>query len=550
MGIFLFKAQGMSELPHLHFGTAGVRALMGEGPDKLNLNSIARITQGLACYLKKITPKEKKLRVVVGYDSRNHSKAFAVETAKVLALNGISSFLFSDMRPTPLISFACCYLQADMAVMITASHNSKEYNGYKVYWKDGGQLTPPHDEGIMKEVHNIPYEQKVERASFPHPLISLIGEEIDEAYLNAIAPLQLFKEDDAREGKNLKIAYSALHGTGITLVPKALKSWGFHSIFSSFAQNIPDGNFPTVKFPNPEFPEALQMGIDHMIQNRCDILIVTDPDADRLGVVVLQKGKPFLFNGNQMGALCLDFLLHHKKREKNSPAVISTVVTTRLLKALSQKHHAHYEDVLTGFKNIASKIRELKSTHPPLTFLFGAEESYGYLYGEQSHDKDAVILSCLIAEMALHAKRQNKTLIDCLYALYQEYGVYYETQKTFNFSSDNPDAVVLLMNGARKHPLKKIGDIPVLIYQDFQEQKAYHFPDRTQTTLSLPATDMIAYVLEDGTILMLRPSGTEPKVKLYGATKVTSFKTVEEGLDLAKKKLESHIASFQKALKA
>ncbi len=528
---------------NLTFGTGGVRALMGVGPGRLNSYTIATITQGFASYLKKAFPKE-ALAVVVGFDSRHFSKTFAEKAACVLAGNGIKVFLFSDIRPTPFISFALRHLKACAAVMITASHNPKEYNGYKAYWQDGGQVVFPHDAGIIKEVEKIGSIQEVLLSGLESPKISMIHDELDGVYLGAIAPLQLFPKDNALLGKNVKIAYTSLHGTGITIVPEALKSWGFTQIFLVKDQVVPDGDFPTTKFPNPEIKETLFLGLQTFEKKNCDLLIATDPDADRLGVVVRHLGKPYILNGNQVAALCLHYLLENKQKRNElskNLQVVSTIVTTRLLKTLSMHYGTSYEDVLTGFKYIAEKIHLWEISEKNKIFLFGAEESYGSLYGTQSRDKDAIIASCLIAEMVTQAKKENKSLVDKLFEIFKQFGVFLEGQKTISF----PEGVQALeqmgscMERLRKSRLTEVDGLLVEKVEDFKEKKK-----------DFPLADILVYHLVDGTVIIIRPSGTEPKIKIYAGVVEKMVSTPELALKTAEKKLQKILKTFETLLKS
>ncbi len=423
---------------HLEFGTGGLRGIMGVGCNRMNLYTVKTATQGLANYIKSKTSEGS---VFISYDSRHLSKEFAQEAAKVLAANGIRVYLTRDLRPTPLVSFGCRHFKCTAAIMVTASHNPPQYNGYKVYWDDGGQVLPPHDVGIIAEVNKITdLDQIKEVNSIDNPLITLVGKEVDEAYLKAISTLQVHPEMNQREGKKLKIVYTSLHGTGITLAPEALKQSGFTDLSFVEKQIIPDGDFPTASYPNPEERKALELGIEKLKEIEGDILIATDPDADRMGIAVRHHGKIELLTGNQIACLCVDFLCKVLSEEGNMASratFVKSVVTTEMMHAIATSYNKRCVNVLTGFKYIAEKIREWESQSEAgkqsNQFIFGAEESYGYLLGTFSRDKDGIISSVLISEVALWCKLNKKTLIDHLHELYRKHGIYFQKLNSLNF---------------------------------------------------------------------------------------------------------------------
>jgi phosphomannomutase len=508
----------------LSFGTGGLRALMGVGTNRLNNYIIRKTTQGLSNYLQKEC-LSKDLSVVIGFDNRFHSEEFAKEAASTLVHNGINVYLLKELRPTPFVSFACRHFKANAAIMITASHNPKEYNGYKVYWQDGAQVVPPHDTGIIEEV------SKVESFALPYNeakgTLHVVGSALDEEYLKAIRPLRT----GSVEG-DLKIVYTSLHGTGITLTPKALKDWGFSSISYVKDQITIDGSFPTVKVPNPEYKEALKLGLDLLKSSDSDLLLATDPDADRLGVSVLHNGEPVILNGNEIASICLEYLCITLKAQGRLPpksAAITSIVSTALLDAIAKEHGILCERVLTGFKYIGEKIHEweIDPKNSP-EFLFGAEESYGYLYGTHSRDKDAIISSCLIAEIALHLKNNGKTLVDFLHSLYEKYGVFKEDLTSLVFSSDKKGQLRMqnLMDTLREKPIQSICDLKVIKIDDYL--------DSAKT--GLPKSNVLMLHLEDESRLIIRPSGTEPKVKIYAGVRIKSS-SIKESLSLADEKL-------------
>lgn len=513
----------------LSFGTGGLRGLMGVGTNRMNRYTIRKTTQGLANYLKKEHPS-KGISVVIGFDNRLHSEEFANEACYVLIQNGIDVFLCKELRPTPFVSFACRHCKANAAIMITASHNPKEYNGYKVYWQDGAQVVSPHDEGILKEIHNLK-DFSVQKTSHPGTLHRL-DETEDEAYLSAIRPLQIFPKENKTFGKDLSIIYTSLHGTGITLAPKALKDWGFSSVSLVKKQVIIDGDFPTVKFPNPEYAEALQLGLDLLTDSSADLLLATDPDADRLGIAVMHKGKPVILTGNEIASICTEYLCQNPKKITN-PAVITTIVSTDLIKSICQAHHIPCFSVLTGFKYIGEKIHIWEKEPSSPSFLFGAEESYGYLYGTHSRDKDGIVSCCLISEIALHHKRQGKTLVDFLYEIYQKYGVFKESTHSINFApgKDGVLAIEKLMDHLRANPPLSLCNLKVTSSEDYLH---------TEKT-GLPKSNVLLFKLEDGSKLIIRPSGTEPKLKIYVTVYLPPQANIIKALALSDSKLQTLI---------
>ena len=522
----------------LSFGTGGLRGIMGAGSNRINIYTIRTATQGLANYILKHGNPSKG--VAIGFDSRHHSHEFAQETAKVFAANGIKAFLMKELRPTPYVSFATRHLKAQAGVMITASHNPKEYNGYKVYWQDGGQVVPPHDTGIISEVDAISSPAQIKLAKIDDPLIISVNSTLDEDYLRALSALQHFPGEDHRA---LKICYTSLHGTGITLMPEALRRWGFSPPHLVASQIVPDGNFPTVHFPNPEYPEALKDGTADLVQTGNDILIATDPDADRLGVVVRHHDKPVTLSGNEQAAIAAYFICETLKMQKKLPpkgAIVTTIVTTELLKKISEAYQVECFEVLTGFKYIGEKIHEWEQKTGSYQFLFGAEESYGYLMGTYARDKDAMVAGCLFAEIAMKMKEQGKTLVDLLYDIYQKFGVYREKQFSLTFEEGKKglDSIHHLMEGLRKNPPASLAGQRIISTEDFLKG----------TPEDLPRSDVLLYRLEDQSKIIIRPSGTEPKLKVYLATQ-TATESIEKGLEACNKQLETLITALKSDLK-
>ncbi|MBS0603617.1 MAG: phospho-sugar mutase [Verrucomicrobia bacterium] len=534
----------------LSFGTGGLRGIMGPGTNRMNVYTIRLATQGLANYLHKQNPQG-KLSVLIGYDSRHHSEEFAKEAARVLAASGIHVYLLSQLRPTPYISFACRYKKANAAIMITASHNPKEYNGYKVYWSDGAQVVAPHDEGIVKEVDALKDLSSVKLAEINDPLIESVPTSLDDAYLKAIAPLQHFPEENKKSGPSLKIVYTSLHGTGITIVPRALKEWGFSSIRLIDEQVTIDGDFPTVKFPNPEYRETLKLGIEYLEKTQSDIVLATDPDADRIGVVVRHQGQSVLINGNEMAAICVEYLCEVLPKLKKMPpmgAFVTTIVTTELLKTIAEKNGAACFEVLTGFKYIGEKIHQWETSQEGYQFIFGAEESYGYLLGTHARDKDAIISSCLIAEIALQAKLQGKTLIDKLNEIYEKYGVFREKQMSLNFNpgKEGMDQMASVMSRLRSSPPRSVGGTPVVCMEDYEKRSRLILSSNKTEKLDLPQSDVLLFRLADKSRLVIRPSGTEPKIKIYGCVTAENFQTIDSGVKACDENLDKLLAALKK----
>lgn len=505
------------------FGTGGMRSLMGVGTNRLNKYTIQGATQGLANYI--LSRKIKTPKVFISYDSRNNSRFFAEETARVLAGNGIEVFITKHLRPTPFVSFGCRYHGCTAAVMITASHNLPEYNGYKVYWSDGAQVVPPHDIGIIAEVQKIQDPSQVKLTQFKDRLINEVESENDEAYFKALMPLQNHPDINQRYGRKLKIIYSPLHGCGITTLPEGIKRWGFTSLSLVEAQKTPDGNFPSAHSPNPEQEQTLDLGIQQLMHEKGDLFLASDPDADRLGVVIRHNETPVILNGNQIASLCLFYLCNTKSLPENSAAV-TTIVTTELFKTIAKSYGVTPFEVLTGFKYIGEKIHQWEGSKE-FSFLFGAEESLGFLYGTHSRDKDATAAACLIAEMALQLKLQNKTLVDLLSELYKKYGPFLEGQLSVKFPAgkEGRETMDKLMKNLRANPPAEIAGQKVIDIEDYLTGKT-HTP--------LPKSNVLLFRLEDQSKFIIRPSGTEPKIKVYGLACHQEKKRLEAALNILK----------------
>lgn len=499
----------------LEFGTGGLRGIMGVGTNRMNKYTVGMATQGLANYLKKMFPEIAPISMAISHDSRNNSRYFAQISAEVLAANGFKVFLFDDLRPTPELSFAIRYLGCQSGIMLTASHNPKEYNGYKAYWDDGAQMIAPHDKNVIKEVQKITSVDQVKWRGNPE-LIIPIGKEIDEAYLGQVLTLRLSPESIARQ-KDLKIVYTPLHGTGRTMIPEILKRFGFTNVIVVEEQASADGNFPTVHSPNPEEHEALNMAIQRAEKEDADLVMATDPDADRVGIAVKDpSGKFILLNGNQTAALLFYYILNRWKelgRYSGKEYIIKTIVTTELLRDIAQSFSLEYIDVLTGFKYIADIIRQQEGLK---TFIVGGEESYGYLVGDFVRDKDAVSACAMIAETAAWVADQGKTLFDLLIEIYMTYSFYKESLLSVTKKGKaGAEEIQQMMVNYRKHPMKSINNIKVTAIKDYLTLEEKNLETGTTTPILLPASNVLQFILEDGSVISVRPSGTEPKIKYY-----------------------------------
>lgn len=526
----------------LEFGTGGLRGIMGAGTNRMNKYTVAMATQGLANYIKKTYPNEKELKAAIAYDSRNNSALFAGITADVLSANGFKVYLFKELRPTPVLSFAIRHLKCHTGVVVTASHNPKEYNGYKVYWNDGGQLVSPHDKNVIEEVLKIRDIRDVKMNAIRENIIS-IGEDIDDVYISKIKKLSLNLEL-IRENQNLKIVYTPIHGTGITLVPRALKEFGFTNILKVEEQCIPDGNFPTVKSPNPEEPAALEKALALAKETDADLLLGTDPDADRVGVAVKNnKGEFILLNGNQTATLLIYYLLNAWKEKgliTGKEFIVKTIVTSELLKDIADSFDVECFDVLTGFKYIAEIILKNEGKKK---FIGGGEESYGYLVGDFVREKDAVISCCMIAETAAWAASQGKSMYQLLLEIYSTFGLFKESLLSITKKGkDGAEAIKQMMVDYRSKPLPELNGLKIVKVKDYQLSVEQSISDGTKTPISLPKSDVLQFFLNDGSKITIRPSGTEPKIKFYFGIKsdlnnINEFEKVDALLDAKIKRI-------------
>ncbi len=510
----------------LEFGTGGLRGIMGAGTNRMNIYTVGMATQGLCNYLLKQFPGQ-EIKVALAHDSRNNGKLFCEAAANIFSANGIKVYLFDALRPTPELSFAIRYLGCKSGAVVTASHNPKEYNGYKVYWEDGGQIIEPHDTNIINEVLKITSVDEVKWKGNPND-ITIIGDEIDKVYIKEIKALSL-SPDVIAKNKDLKIVYTPIHGTGVKLVPMALKEFGFNNIIHVDEQDIPDGNFPTVKSPNPEESAALNMAIEKAKATGAHLVMATDPDADRVGIAVRNNNGEFeLLNGNQTGSILIYYLLTKWKENgklKGKEYVVKTIVTTELIAAMANDFKVEYFDVLTGFKYIADII---KQNDGKKKFIGGGEESYGYLAGDFVRDKDAVMACALIAEAAAWAFSQGKTMFDLLSEIYMRYGFYKE--KLVNVvkkGKSGAEEIQQMMVDYRKNPPKSINGSPVVCIKDYKTQKEMDLQTKTEKAISLPKSNVLQFLTADGSIISVRPSGTEPKIKFYIGTKMELKQAVD-----------------------
>lgn len=498
----------------LEFGTGGLRGIMGVGSNRINRYTIGTATQGLANYLIKTYPNQ-AISVAIAHDSRNDSDTFAKVTADVFTANGIKVYFFSALRPTPELSFAIRHFGCQSGVVITASHNPKEYNGYKAYWNDGAQMIAPHDVNVITEVNAI---QSISEVKFTAnaDLIQYIGEEVDTAYLNKIVELSISKEAIKRQ-KDLKIVFTPIHGTGITLVPKVLELFGFENVTIVEEQSTPDGNFPTVVYPNPEEAEALSMAIKKAQEIDADLVLATDPDADRVGIAIKNDKNEFqLLNGNQTGALLIYYLVNawlQANKITGKQYVVKTIVTTGLIAKIAEKFEVKCYDTLTGFKFIAALIKELEGKE---TFIGGGEESYGYLIGDSVRDKDAVASSAFIAEMVAWAKDHNKSLYDLLLDMYVEFGFFKEKLISITKKGKSgAEEIKAMMMELRENAPSTIAGSQLITIADYENGIEHDMVNKTQKPLTLPKSDVLQFITADGSIISARPSGTEPKIKFY-----------------------------------
>ncbi len=530
----------------LEFGTGGLRGIMGVGTNRMNKYTVAMATQGLANYVRKVNAGEQELRAAVSHDSRNHSREFAEITAHVLAANGYKVYLFDGMRPTPELSFAVRHFKCHTGVMVTASHNPKEYNGYKAYWSDGCQLTAPHDTAVIDEVLKIKSVGDVKMTGGEQN-ITIIGEEVDKAFLarveaNSLNPEVIKKHHD------VKIVYTPLHGTGITLIPRMLKQLGFTNVNVVEAQAVPDGNFPTTPSPNPEEKAAMKMAVDLAKEIDADIVFASDPDADRVGVAVKRPdGEWMLLNGNQTMSVLFYYIVkqwQEKQLLTGNEFMVKTIVTSELPADIATRAGIKIYDVLTGFKFIGAKILELEGVEQ---FIAGGEESYGYMIGDFVRDKDAVAACSMIAEIAAWAREQGKTFFDVLVDIYKEYGFYKEgLVSVVRKGKSGAEEIQQMMRDYRTNPPAEIDGEKVVCIKDYQVLESKDLVSGKVTKIDLPKSNVLQFFTEKGNKITVRPSGTEPKIKFYFGVK--GELCCKECFDKTNDALDGKIESIKKSM--
>lgn len=531
----------------LEFGTGGLRGIMGVGTNRMNIYTVGAATQGLSNYLKKEFGALPEMKVVIGHDCRNNSRKFAEISADIFSANGIKVYLFENLRPTPEVSFAIRHLGCQSGIIITASHNPKEYNGYKAYWNDGAQMIAPHDVNVIKEVENIKNVDEIKFKGNP-ALIKIIGEEIDSVYLDKILTISLSPDAIARN-KDLKIVYTPIHGTGGQLIPRMLAKLGFTNVIHVPEQDVVSGDFPTVVSPNPEEPAALDLAIKKAKATDADIVMASDPDADRLGIAVKNdKGEWILVNGNQTALIFTYYLIRRWKelgKITGTEYTVKTIVTTEIIKELAEKNGVECFDCYTGFKWIAAVIRDLEGKR---RYIGGGEESYGYLAEDFVRDKDAVSACSLMAEIAAWAKDNGKTLFEMIQDIYLEYG--FGKEKGISIvrkGKSGADEIKQMMSDFRSNPPKEIAGSPVVIIKDYKSLKQTIVTEGKTTDLEMPTTsDVLQYFTADGTKISVRPSGTEPKIKFYIEVRGTLASRAE--YDAVNAAAEAKVEAVKKSL--
>lgn len=518
----------------LEFGTGGLRGIMGVGTNRMNKYTVGVATQGLANYILK--QGSNNYKVAIGYDSRNNSDVFSKAAAEILSSNGISVYLYDDIHPISLLSYAVRSLGCIAGIVVTASHNPKEYNGYKVYWTDGAQVIPPHDKNIIDEVLKVkPEEVKMGDAS----KVTLIGKDIEDKYMNDLMGY-LVNPDIIKKHHDIKIVYTPIHGSGYKMVPMALRKAGFTNLTTLEGAQPPNGNFPTVESPNPENPEALQIAVNKAKEIGAELVMGTDPDCDRMGCALLTKDGSYMYlTGNQIGSIIAYYLITNKKNIQN-PYIVKTIVTTELARAIADANNVKLYDVLTGFKWIADIIERTKDG----TYLFGFEESFGYCINSNVRDKDGVSSCLMLAEVLAYCKDNNMTLADYLESIYEKYGYFYEeTISITKKGADGAKAIADLMTYYRNNLPKEISGVEVVSISDYEKKEVYDNSGKKISDITLPKSNVLQYILADKTKITVRPSGTEPKIKFYFEVCVKESK--DKRLAVAKEK----VANFKKFIK-
>lgn len=534
---------------NLEFGTGGMRGELGPGTNRMNIYTIRKASEGLARFIEGFGEAAKGRGVVIAYDSRHKSPEFAMEAAKTLATHGINTYVFEELRPTPELSFAVRYLHAFSGIVITASHNPPEYNGYKVYGEDGAQLPPAAADEVIAKVNEVENELEIkvetEADLISRGLITMIGDKLDQAYLRQLFTIS--ENPELAKESNIRIVFTPLHGTAEKPVKNALQAFGYQNVFVVAEQEKPDPEFSTVASPNPEEKAAFELAIEYGIKQDADILIATDPDADRLGVAVKDKnGEYVLLTGNQTGAILLHYLLSQKAEKGTIPAngkVFKTIVTSEIGRKIAESYNIPTEDVLTGFKFIGEKIKQYEATGE-YKFLFGYEESYGYLIGDFARDKDAVQAAILACEACAYYQKQGKTLYDALLDIYEQFGYYKEDLQSLTLKGkEGAEKIKQLLEHFRTEPPAHINNMILTIIEDYKISKRINVKQNIEENINLPKSDVLKFYLEDGSWICLRPSGTEPKVKFY-------FSVYTESLKESNEKLQSLTEDFMKQIRS
>ncbi|MGI6218768.1 MAG: phospho-sugar mutase [Bacteroidaceae bacterium] len=530
----------------LEFGTGGLRGIMGTGSNRMNIYTVGAATQGFANYLNKNFADRKQISVVIGHDCRNNSRKFAEISAQIFSANGIKVYLFDDLRPTPEVSFAIRHLGCQSGINITASHNPKEYNGYKAYWEDGAQVLAPHDTGIIEEVNKIASADAIKFKGNPE-LIQIIGEDVDKAYLEAVKTVSIDPEVIQRQ-KDIKIVYTPIHGTGVRIIPRALSMWGFENISTVEEQMVVSGDFPTVVSPNPEEPAALNLAIEKAKAIDADLVMASDPDADRVGIAIKNdKGEWILVNGNQTALIYLYYIIRNmqeKHKLTGNEFIVKTIVTTEVIHEIAKRNHIEMVDCYTGFKWIA---REIRLNEGKKKYIGGGEESYGFLAEDFVRDKDAVSACCLIAEIAAWVKDQDKSLYELLQDIYVEYG--YSKEKGISVvkkGKSGAEEIKKMMADFRANPPKELGGSPIVLTKDYQTLTATDEKGQ-QTRLEMPEpSNVLQYFTADNSKVSVRPSGTEPKIKFY--IEVKGQMNSRSDYEAASQKADEKIEAVKKSL--
>ena len=517
----------------LEFGTAGLRGVMGAGTNRMNEYTVSKATQGLANFILKENAQDRG--VVIAYDSRNNSKEFSEYSASTLNANGIKTYLFDSLRPTPELSYAVRKLNAIAGIVITASHNPSKYNGYKVYWEDGAQITSPKDKLIIEEVNKLKNFEEVKRMDIKEAkakgLYNIIGKEVDDSYIGEIKKLVLNPDVLEKEAKNVKIVYTPLHGTGNLPVRRILKELGFENTIVVPEQELPDGNFPTVSYPNPEDAKAFELALALAKKENADLVLATDPDADRLGVYAKDSktGEYKSFTGNMSGLLIAEYILSQRKAQNRIPAngvLIKSIVSSNMAKAITDFYEIELVEVLTGFKYIGEKIKEYEKTGVH-EYLFGYEESYGCLVGTHARDKDAVVAVMMLCEAAAYYKTKGQTLWDAMISMYEKYGYYKEGIISITLEGlDGAEKIKKIMQNLRENPIEAIGEYKVIKQRDYDKDEIVDKKTLKTSKIGLPKSNVLYYELENDAWCCVRPSGTEPKIKFYIGVK---GQTMEDG---------------------